>query len=58
MPNPVPVPVPVAVPVAVPEAMPVAGVDPYEELKKAKELLDLGILTPEEFGAMKARLLG
>lgn len=65
MPNPVPVPMPVAVPIPVvaPEMADVpmvsaAGIDPYEELKKAKELLDLGILTPEEFGAMKARLLG
>lgn len=31
--------------------------DVYDELKKAKELLDLGILTQEEFDARKAALL-
>lgn len=61
---PVPVPVPVAVPVAVPmpevidvPAVPVGGSDPYEELKKLKELLDLGIITPEEFERKKTSLL-
>ena len=39
-------------------ASPPAEVDPYEELKKAKELLDQGILTEEEFAAEKARILG
>lgn len=33
-------------------------VDPYEKLKEAKELLDAGILTEEEFAAEKKRLLG
>lgn len=33
------------------------SVDIYEELKKAKELLDLGILTQQEFDARKAALL-
>lgn len=32
--------------------------DPYEEVKKAKELLDLGILTQEEFDRKKRQLLG
>ncbi|WP_416323112.1 SHOCT domain-containing protein [[Clostridium] innocuum] len=31
--------------------------DPYEELKKAKELLDLGIITQEEFEIKKNKLL-
>lgn len=31
--------------------------DPYEELKKLKELLDLGIVTQEEFDRKKAALL-
>ncbi|MBQ3267990.1 MAG: SHOCT domain-containing protein, partial [Atopobiaceae bacterium] len=58
-PMPEAVPVPIAVPVAmsVPEAMPAAGDDPYEELKKLKELLDLGIITREEFERKKASLL-
>ena len=34
------------------------AVDPYEELKKAKALLDDGILTEDEFAAEKARILG
>ena len=33
-------------------------VDPYEELKKAKELLDAGIITQEDFDAKKKNLLG
>lgn len=32
--------------------------DPYEEVKKAKELLDMGILTQEEFDKKKKDLLG
>ncbi len=32
--------------------------DPYEEIKKAKELLDAGIITQEEFEAKKKSLLG
>lgn len=32
--------------------------DPYEELKKLKELLDMGIVTEEEFTAKKKQLLG
>ncbi len=35
-----------------------AGNDPYEEIKKAKELLDAGIITQEEFDAKKKSLLG
>ena len=34
-----------------------AAADPYEELKKLKELLDLGIVTEEEFGTKKKQLL-
>lgn len=33
------------------------AVDPYEELKKLKELLDLDIITKEEFDAKKKKLL-
>lgn len=35
-----------------------AEVDPYEQLKEAKKLLDEGILTEEEFAAEKKKLLG
>lgn len=34
------------------------NMDPYEEVKKLKELLDMGILTEEEFQAKKKELLG
>ena len=34
-----------------------AASDPYEELKKLKELLDLGIVTEEEFNTKKKKLL-
>ena len=34
-----------------------APMDPYEELKKLKELLDLDIVTKEEFEAKKKKLL-
>ena len=34
-----------------------AAPDPYEELKKLKELLDLGIVTEEEFETKKKQLL-
>lgn len=34
-----------------------AGPDPYEELKKLKELLDLDIITKEEFDLKKKKLL-
>lgn len=33
-------------------------IDSYEEIKKAKELLDMGIITQEEFDAKKKQLLG
>ena len=33
------------------------AMDPYEELKKLKELLDLDIITKEEFEAKKKKLL-
>lgn len=36
----------------------VSAVDPIEEIKKYKELLDLGILTEEEFNTKKKELLG
>ena len=36
---------------------PPAAPDPYEELKKLKELLDLGIVTEEEFETKKKQLL-
>jgi hypothetical protein len=39
-------------------AVPSPPGDPYEEVKKAKELLDLGILTQEEFDRKKRQLLG
>ena len=32
--------------------------DPYEKLKKTKALLDAGIISQEEFDALKAKLLG
>ena len=35
-----------------------ADTDPYEELKKLKELLDLDIITKEEFETKKKQLLG
>ncbi len=34
------------------------GVDPADELKKYKELLDMGAITPEEYDAKKKQLLG
>ncbi len=33
-------------------------IDPYEEVKKAKELLDMGVISQEEFDAKKKDLLG
>jgi hypothetical protein len=45
-------------PAQAPAPPPQAQEDPYEELKKAKELLDQGILTEEEFAAEKAKILG
>ena len=39
------------------EAIHPAPMDPYEELKKLKELLDLDIVTKEEFEAKKKQLL-
>jgi len=35
-----------------------AAVSPAEELKKFKELLDMGVITQEEFDAKKKQLLG
>ena len=40
-----------------PPAVPAAGSDPYEELKKLKELLDMDIITKEEFETKKKQLL-
>lgn len=34
------------------------NIDPYDELKKVKELLDMGIITQEEFDLKKKELLG
>ena len=36
---------------------PASASDPYEELKKLKELLDMGIITQEEFDIKKIQLL-
>ena len=41
-----------------PEQRSAPAISPYEELKQLKELLDLGILTQEEFDERKASLLG
>jgi hypothetical protein len=38
-------------------AQPVRYMDPYEEVKKLKELLDMGIVTEEEFQKKKKELL-
>lgn len=46
-----------AAPQNVQSAGPAAALDPYEELKKLKELLDLGIVTEEEFNTKKKQLL-
>lgn len=35
-----------------------SAVSPMDELKKLKELLDMGIVTQEEFDAKKKQLLG
>ena len=37
---------------------PIVKLDPYEEMKKLKELLDLDIITQEEFDRKKKELLG
>ena len=47
-----------ATPTTTQPASTTAANDPYEELKKAKELLDDGVITQADFDAMKARLLG
>ena len=47
---------PAAAEKAAPQAPPAAS-DPYEELKKLKELLDMDIITQEEFDAKKKQLL-
>lgn len=39
-------------------AAPTASASPAEELKKFKELLDMGVITQEEFDAKKKQLLG
>ena len=38
-------------------AQPIRYMDPYEEVKKLKELLDMGIVTEEEFQKKKKELL-
>ncbi len=40
------------------ETAKVENADPYEVIKKAKELLDMGIITQEEFNKKKSDLLG
>lgn len=40
------------------QSRPVYSMDPYEEVKKMKELLDMGIVTEEEFQKKKKELLG
>ena len=47
-----------ATPTTTQPASTTAANDPYEELKKAKELLDAGVITQADFDAMKARILG
>ncbi|MBQ5824728.1 MAG: SHOCT domain-containing protein [Clostridia bacterium] len=39
------------------QAQPPAQTDVADEIKKYKELLDSGIITPEEFESAKAKLL-
>lgn len=41
-----------------PTATPAPVADPIEQVKKLKELLDMGVLTQEEFDAKKRELLG
>jgi hypothetical protein len=41
-----------------PVAPPPQEEDKYAKLKEAKDLLDAGILTEEEFAAEKAKILG
>jgi hypothetical protein len=53
-----PAPPQAAPPPPAPPQAPAAAEDPYEELKKAKELLDDGILTQAEFDAQKQKILG
>ena len=40
------------------QSVTVAALSPAEELKKFKELLDMGVITQEEFDAKKKALLG
>ena len=51
-------PPPEAPPAPPPEPAAAAEEDKYAKLKEAKELLDAGILTDEEFAAEKAKILG
>lgn len=48
---------PKAAAAAAESAHPARSMDPYEELKKLKELLDLDIVTKEEFETKKKQLL-
>ena len=41
-----------------PAPAPAAEADPYEQLRQAKELLDQGVLSQEEFEAEKKKILG
>jgi hypothetical protein len=51
-------PAPEAPPAPPPEPAAAVEEDKYAKLKEAKELLDAGILTEEEFAAEKAKILG
>jgi hypothetical protein len=51
-------PPPEAPPAPPPEPAAAVEEDKYAKLKEAKELLDAGILTDEEFAAEKAKILG
>ena len=53
-----PAPVPGAGPAPAPAAAPASAGDPYEAVKKLKELLDLGALSQAEFDQKKKELLG
>jgi hypothetical protein len=56
--NPKPADAPAPAPAAEPAAAPAPSVDVAEEIKKFKELLDMGAITQEEFDTKKKQLLG
>jgi membrane protease subunit (stomatin/prohibitin family) len=45
-------------PVAPPAPAPAAADDPIAKLKKAKDMLDLGLITQADYDAAKAKALG